>query len=162
MADQPRRGTGIILLSMLVALVLTVLPLPDAVQALRPQWYCLVLIYWCFALPERIGVGTGWALGLIVDALTGSLFGQHALSLSLIAYLCITLHLRVRIFPLWQQSLTVLALLALERLLSLWITGATGRPTPPLEYWAPALVGMLLWPWVFIILRDLRRRFRVT
>jgi len=162
MGEEPRQGTGMIILTMLASLLLTILPLPDAVEALRPPWYALVLIYWCFALPERVGVGTGWLLGLMVDSLTGCLLGQHALALSLIAYLSITLHRRVRIFPLWQQSLTVLVLLSVERLLSLWINGAIGRPTPPLEYWVPALVGMFLWPWVFVILRDLRRRFRVS
>lgn len=160
--EQGPRGTGVISTTLIVALVLTLLPLPEWAQPFRPQWYTLALIYWCVALPQRVGVGTGWALGLIVDTLTGSLLGQHALSLSLIAFLCVKLHLRVRVFPLWQQSLTVLTLLALERLLSLWVMGATGYPTPPLLYWAPALVSMLLWPWVFIILRDIRRRFGVS
>ncbi len=159
--QQEPRGTGVISITFIVALVLTVLPLPEWAQPFRPQWYTLALIYWCVALPQRVGVGTGWFLGLIVDVLTGSPLGQHPLSLSLIAFLCVKLHLRIRVFPLWQQSLTVLTLLALEQLLSLWIRGATGYPTPPLLYWAPALVSMLLWPWVFIILRDIRRRFGV-
>jgi rod shape-determining protein MreD len=162
MVQEPRKGTSAIVFTFAIALVLTVLPLPDWAQTYRPQWYTLVLIYWCFALPQRVGVASGWALGLIVDVITGSLLGQHALSLSIIAFLSVKLHLRVRVFPLWQQSLTVLVLLALERLLSLWIIGATGQPTPSLLYWTPALVGMLLWPWVFVLLRDIRRRFRVT
>jgi rod shape-determining protein MreD len=156
------RGGEVIVTTFIVALVLTVLPLPWWAQPFRPQWHTLVLIYWCVALPQRVGIATGWLVGLLVDVLTGSLLGQHALSLSLIALLCVKLHLRIRVFPLWQQSVTVLTLLALERLLSLWIMGATGYPTPPLVYWAPALVSMLLWPWVFIILRDIRRRFGVN
>ncbi len=160
--QQGRRGTWVIVLTFVVALVAEVLPLPEWAQAFRPQWYTLALIYWCVALPQRVGVGTGWALGLVVDALTGTVLGQHALSLSLIAFLSVKLHLRIRVFPLWQQSLTVLTLLALERLLSLWIIGITGFPTPPLRYWTPALVSTLLWPWVFIVLRDVRRRFGVS
>ncbi|MGD2082309.1 MAG: rod shape-determining protein MreD [Chromatiales bacterium] len=162
MVQEPRRGTLAIVFTFAAALVLTVLPLPDWAQIYRPQWHTLVLIYWCFALPQRVGVASGWTLGLIVDVITGSLLGQHALSLSIVAFLSVKLHQRVRVFPLWQQSLTVLTLLALERLLSLWIIGATGRPAPSLMYWMPVLVGMLLWPWMFIVLRDIRRRFRVT
>ena len=162
MVHEPRRGPATIVITLAAALVLTVLPLPDWADPYRPQWYTLALVYWCFALPERVGVATGWVLGLAVDVITGTLLGQHALSLSLIAFLSVKLHRRVRVFPLWQQSLTVLILLALERLLSLWIIGATGHSTPSLSYWAPVVVGMLLWPWVFIILRDLRRRFRVS
>ena len=94
--------------------------------------------------------------------MTGTLLGQHALGLSLVAFLTLKLHQRTRLFPLWQQSLTVLLLLVLERLLSLWVMGAVGQPAPSIEFWAPPLIGMFLWPWIFIVLRDVRRRFRVS
>jgi rod shape-determining protein MreD len=146
----------------LIALGLSVMPLPVWAQDFRPQWVTLALVYWCMALPQRVGVGSAWTLGVLEDVLTGTLLGQHALGLSLIAFLTLKLHLRVRIFPLWQQSLVVLSLLLVERLLALWVIGATGQPTPTLWYWMPTLVGMLLWPWVYIVLRDVRRRFKVT
>ena len=153
---------AVILVVFLAALGLTVMPLPDWAKDFRPQWVSLALIYWCLALPQRVGMGTAWSLGLFEDVITGTLLGQHALGLSLIAFLTLRLHQRIRIFPLWQQSITVLVLLLVERLLSLWVIGATGQPTPSLWYWTPTLVGMLLWPWVFIVLRDVRRRFAVT
>lgn len=162
MTLSPRRGGLVILLSFAVALLLTILPLPDWAQMLRPQWYTLVLIYWTLALPQRVGVGIGWLVGIMVDVLSGTLLGQHALSLALIAYIVLELHLRIRLFPLWQQSLTILVLLLMEKLLSLWVMGAVSQPTPPLSYWVPPLVGMLLWPWIYIILRDLRRKFQVS
>ncbi len=62
------------------------------------------------------------------------------------------------VFPLWQQTLFVWLLLLVERLLHLWLLGATGQPTPTLVYWAPTFVSALLWPWVFVVLRDLGRR----
>jgi rod shape-determining protein MreD len=153
---------AVILVVFLTALGLTVMPLPDWAKDFRPQWVPLVLIYWCLALPQRVGVGTAWTLGIGEDVITGTLLGQHALGLSLTAFLTLRLHQRIRIFPLWQQSITVLVLLLVERLLSLWVIGATGQPTPSLWYWTPTLVSMLLWPWVFIVLRDVRRRFAVT
>lgn len=153
---------AVILVVFLAALGLTVMPLPEWAKDFRPQWVPLALIYWCLALPQRVGMGTAWSLGIFEDVITGTLLGQHALGLSLIAFLTLRLHQRIRIFPLWQQSITVLVLLLVDRLLSLWVIGATGQPTPSLWYWAPTLVGMLLWPWVFIVLRDVRRRFAVT
>ncbi|MES9870236.1 MAG: rod shape-determining protein MreD [Sedimenticola sp.] len=162
MTLAPRRGSIIIALTILAALLLTILPLPEWAQPYRPQWYTLVLIYWTLALPQRVGVAIGWMIGIAIDVMTGTLLGQHALSLSLIAFLTYKMHQRVRLFPLWQQSLTVLVLLLLEKLLSLWVMGAAARPTPPLAYWIPPLVGMFLWPWVYIILRDLRRKFQVS
>ncbi len=147
--------------SFVLALILVVLPLPEWAQPLRPPWPAMVLIYWCIALPDRVGVGVGWTIGILLDVLSGSLLGQHALGLSVVAFLAVKLHQRIRLFPLWQQALTVLVLLLVDRLLTLWVAGATGEPAPPLWYWVPPLVGMLLWPWLFIVLRDIRRRFLV-
>ncbi len=152
----------VILIVFIIALGLYVMPLPVWAQDFRPQWVNLALIYWCMALPQRVGVGSAWTLGLFEDVLRGTLLGQHALGLSLTAYMMLNLHQRIRIFPLWQQSLVVFVLLLVERLLSLWVIGATGQPMPTLWYWVPTIMGMLLWPWVFIILRDIRRRFRVA
>ena len=103
-----------------------------------------------------------WEIFVELGNRLGTLLGQHALALSLIAFITQKMHQRVRLFPLWQQSLTVLVLLLIEKLLQLWVMGAIGLPAPPLLFWAPPVVGMLLWPWVFIILRDLRRRFQVS
>ena len=157
-----RQGGWIILLSFLVAIVLTILPLPIWARPYRPEWYALVLIYWCIATPERVGVGVAWVMGIFLDVLRGTLLGQHALALSLLAYLTLKLRQRVRAFPLWQQALTVLVLLALEQLLTLWVMGIVGNPPQSWAYWAPSWIGMLLWPWVFVVMRDVQRRFAVV
>lgn len=156
------RGGTTIALTFLAALLLSIVPVPDWAQDLRPPWAALALIYWCIALPERIGVGVGWVVGILLDILTGTLLGQHALGLSIVAFLAVELHQRVRLFPLWQQSLTVLIMLLVERLLALWMAGAAGHPPPSLWYWAAPVCGMALWPWVYLLLRFLRRRFRVS
>jgi len=153
---------GVILVLFLIALMLSVMPLPEWARDFRPQWVTLMLIYWCMALPQRVGLGTAWTLGVFEDVLTGSLLGQHALALSVTAYLTLRLHRRIRVFPLWQQSLSVFVLLLVDSLLSLWVIWATGQPTPSLWYWMPTLVGTLLWPWFYIVLRDVRRRFKVS
>ena len=155
------QGGSIILLTFIMALLLTIIPLPDWARYVRPDWVCLVLIYWCLALPERVGVITGWFTGLLLDLLSGTLLGQHALSLTIVAWLTLKLHQRVRLFPVWQQALTVLILLVLNQLLSLWVSRIIGRPGVPFYYWAPSLAGMLIWPPVYSILRRLRLAFRV-
>lgn len=154
-------GGGVIVFTFLVALILTIIPMSDAVRYLRPDWVGLVLIYWCLALPERVGVSSGWLLGLLVDLLTGTLLGQHALSLTVVAWLALKFHQRVRLFPVWQQAFIVLVLLVLHQLLALWISRIIGRPAAPWYFWTPSLISMLLWPPVFATLRTLRRAFRV-
>ncbi len=147
-----------VFLTLVVALFLTILPLPAAGEDLRPQWVAMTLIFWALALPERVGVFWAFGTGLVLDVASGTLLGHHALGLSLVVYVAVELHARVRIFPLWQQALFVWVLLILERLLALWVLGATGQPMPGLGYWASAFVGLLLWPWLYVVLRDLSRR----
>lgn len=152
------RGTWMVFLTLVVALFLTILPLPAAGEDLRPQWVAMTLIFWALALPERVGVFWAFGIGLVLDVATGTLLGHHALGLSVVAYVAVELHARVRIFPLWQQALFVWVLLILERLLALWVLGATGQPMPSLSYWGSTFVGLLLWPWLYVVLRDLARR----
>jgi len=162
MMRRRHHGGGAIVFTFIIALLLTVIPLPDWARYMRPDWVGLVLIYWCMALPERVGVATGWFTGLMVDLLTGSLLGQHALSLTVVAYITLKFHLRLRLVPVWQQSLTVLVLLVLHQLLALWISRIIGRPGAPWFFWMPSVLGMIIWPLVYTTLRGMRRGFRVN
>ncbi len=162
MTSRRKHGLFIILITFLISLLVTLVPLPEWAKPFRPQWYTLALIYWAMAHPERIGVGAGWMLGMVVDVMTESLPGQHALTLSIVAYIVVKLHTQIRVFPLWQQSVTVMALLFFEPLIATWAMGITHQPPPPPLYWLTPLIGMLLWPWIYIILRDVRRRFLIN
>ena len=162
MSLSRHQGGWIITLTVLIALTLTIVPLPHWLEPYRPAWPVLALIYRGMALPQRVGVGAGWATGLLIDVLTGSLLGQHALALTVVMFLTLNLHQRIRVFPLWQQALSVLTLTALYQLLVLWFDGITGQRTGGWQYWMPSVIGMLLWPWVFMLLRDVRRRFKVS
>jgi len=162
MSTPYRRGGWVIFASFAVALMLTMLPLPDWAAYWRPEWATMVLIYWCMALPDRVGVGIGWLVGLFLDVIHGAVLGQYALALALIAYFTLNLHQRMRIYTLVQQSLIVLVLVLLQQLLITWIKGFLGQSADSFAHWLPALTSMLLWSWMFIILRDLRRHFRVS
>jgi rod shape-determining protein MreD len=161
MRQAKHHGGLVVLITFIVALLLTIIPLPEWLRYARPDWAGLVLIYWCLALPDRVGVTTGWLTGLLVDLLTGTLLGQHALSLTVVAWLTLKFHQRVRLFPVWQQALTVLVLLIVHQLLALWVNRIIGLPGAPWYVWMPAVSGMLIWPLIFPLLRGLRRGFRV-
>lgn len=148
--------------SFIAALMLTMMPLPEWARFLRPQWVTMVLIYWCMALPGRVSIGWGWGMGLLLDVAHGSVLGQHALSLTLIAYAVTMLYQRLRLYPPVQQAIIVALLIFLQLLVTLWIKGATGAAPDALSYWLTALTSALLWPWSFMVLRDLRRKFQVS
>lgn len=162
MTLSSHRGGLVIFFSIFIALVLAILPMPETMQSYRLQWSTLVLIYWCLAIPERVGVGVSFVVGIMLDIITGSLLGQHAMSLSIIAFITVKTHQRIRVFPPWQQALFVVALLLLDRMLYVWVDGAIGRPAKDAGFWIAPLLGGILWPWLFIIMRDIRRRFHVS
>ncbi len=138
------------------------MPLPDWATHWRPMWIAMVLIYWCMALPDRIGIGVGWTLGIFLDVLQGTLFGQSALSLAILAFIVLKTHQRLRVFPLTQQAFLICIFTVIYLLVSLWIRGIMGIPPGSWTFWMPALTSMLIWPWLFIILRDVRRKYHVS
>lgn len=156
-----QHGGLVIIISFGAAMLLTIIPLAEGLRMLRPDWVALTLIFWCLVLPYRVSVGSGFMAGLLLDVLTGTLLGEHALSLSIIAYLCVRLHQRIRVYPAWQQALTVLLFLILHQLLTLWIDSIIGRPPPPPSYWLASLVGAALWPLVYRVLSVVRLNFSV-
>lgn len=157
-----RQGGWVIVASFIVALVLAIIPLPDWLDRFRPDWVGLAIIYWCMAIPHRVNVGTGWIMGLFLDAAQSTLLGQHALALAVVAFLAVRTHRRIRVLPLWQQTLGVFFFLSVNQLLIAWINGIMGYSPRGWWYLAPALGGMIVWPWVYTILRALRRRFQVS
>jgi rod shape-determining protein MreD len=159
---QKERGNWVIVMSFVVAMMLMALPMPDWAGIWRPAWVALVLIYWCMALPARIGIMVAFTLGIFLDVLAGTLLGQNALALSVVAFITLQFYQRVRVLPLWQQGITVFGLAFIHQVLVLWINGIQGMPVSFSAYWASPLISMVLWPWIFVVLRDLRRRYQVA
>ena len=159
--QKQHNGGWVIVLSFMIALMLTTMPLPGWAINWRPCWVAMVLIYWCMALPGRVGIGIAWCLGLLLDVQQGTVLGQHALGLSVIAYITIKSHRRIRVFPLTQQAILVCFYLLLLELLTLWIQGFMGAPPQRWTFWMSAVTSMVLWPWLFIILRNIRRKSHV-
>lgn len=147
------------ILTIIAAFMLAIMPLPNWAIELRPDWVTLVLIYWAMALPERIGVTVAWLAGLMLDVSHGSVMGQHALGLVIVIWVINMQHQRLRVASLLQQAIVIFFLLFLKQLLVLWVSGIMGRTPDSWLYFVPSLTGAMLWPWIYIVLRDIRRKF---
>ena len=139
-----------------------ILPLPQEWFILNPDWIALFLIYWTMALPERVGVTTAWFTGLFADALTGRMLGQHAVAYSVVAYLSLRWYRRLRLYPLPQQCLWVLMFLLVSQVLIYWTQHIKNADTLTLAYWLPPLAGAVVWPLVRIVLRRVRRYYKIA
>lgn len=136
--------------SVIAALILAIVPLPDAIAPFRPDWVAVVLLYWSLIEPRRYGLLSAFWLGIVLDTLSGSLLGQHSLALLLIVYLSQRLYLRIRAFPASQVATLIIVLLALYELVLFLIDGFAGRQVPLIERWAPVVTGGLLWLLVLV------------
>ena len=141
-----------------LALALLANFLPWRSVALAPDFVALVLVFWCVRQPRLVGLGAGWALGLLIDAGNGVLMGQHALAYSLLAFASITLSRRILWFPLWGQALHVLALLLFAQGISALVRLAAGAEFPGWVVAVGPLIGAMLWPLVTTLLLMPQRR----
>lgn len=133
-------------LTALSGLVLSIAPLNYWLGLFRPQFAALVVLYWSIMSPRSGGILLGFVCGMMLDVFSGSLLGEHALALSLMAYLGIRLNLLLRAKPLFQQSLFVLAALVLYELVLWAIDGWSGHGLSTPLRWLAALSGALIWP----------------
>ena len=148
----PRDRITPVLVTLALAMLLTVIPVPAMLTPLRPYWVALVVIFWCLETQDLISLGHAFIIGLVLDLLTGSLLGMHALGLVIMVYLVIRFRARLRFFPPWQQALSVLALLINDRIILLWIISLKGDALPAATFWLAPLVSTVLWPWVFLLM----------
>ncbi len=151
----PRWPAWLVLLG---AAALVTLPLPGLVTPFRPPWATMAIIYWIMMWPRHFGVGAACLLGLLLDILQGALLGQHALSLAVVGYLMVRFHLQLRNFPLWQLTMSVFALLAVDAFILFWIDGIAGNPAVGFARWTQVLSGAILWPPVMALMDRIRER----
>ena len=162
MSDRDGRGYAVILLTFVAAYVLAVLPLPVWLQWARPEWVALTLIYWCIALPQRVGIAAGLLLGVGLDVLEGSVLGQNAFALVVVALLSQILYQRLRVYSLVQQAAVVFILVGINQLICQWVQNLEGASVLPRQFLLPAVTSALLWPVILLSLRSVRRRYQVS
>jgi len=151
----------LIIFTLLLALMLSIMPMPITVDAFRPDWVLIVTIYWSMALPNKVNIFTAWILGFILDVLLGSVLGVHAASMAVVVYISAANYQKIRNFSLWQQALIVAVLGALYNLLTFWMEHFITNVPFLISYLYPVLTTLLVWPWAFLILRKIRRHFTI-
>ncbi len=129
--------------SIMLVFLLSLLPwrLMDA----APDLLMLVLAFWSVHESRRVGMLTGFVLGLLIDVHDGGPLGQYALTYVLACYGAVILHRRLLRFDLWSQALHMLLVFLVARsvtiLIAAWLTG-----TWPGWWWGVGvLVASALW-----------------
>ncbi|MDO4708759.1 MAG: rod shape-determining protein MreD [Pseudomonadota bacterium] len=150
----------LMLVSVLLAVVLMLIPLPETLSPLRPYWLALVVLYWGLQVPDKAGLGFAFFAGLLADFSYGSLLGEQALRMVMLLFLVERFRSRLRFFPIWQQALAVAAMLLNDRIVAAAVHAFAGVPQWPAAYWLSPISGMLMWGPLFLVLDALRYRRR--
>lgn len=153
-AGEPR---GAMLLSALIALIFQVVPLPGWLSVVRPAFLVLIVLYWSIAAPRAGGIALAFVCGLALDVFRGAVLGEHALALSIVAFLAIRFHLLVRNKPLFEQALFAFAALALYEFVVWCIDGWSGHPLNTGLRWLHPVTGGLIWPVIYGVLSRTHR-----
>ncbi len=146
--------------SFLIGLLFEILPLPAVVDPVRPFLLAMLLAYWLMEAPTRVGFASAFMVGLLADVVSASLLGEQAFRLVVLAWLVQRFRARLRFFPLWQQAVAIGLLLFNDRVVAWLIHASAGSPTMPWIWWLAPALGVLLWPWLYVLIDLARLRAR--
>ncbi|MFA0811352.1 rod shape-determining protein MreD [Microbulbifer epialgicus] len=137
-----------IAVTIFLSMLLVVMPLPQQWLWFRPAFPALLIIFWVSRMPQTLGVGFAWLVGILEDLVTGATLGTHALALAVLAYFSLLTYQRTRAFNPAQQLLWVFVLVGINQVVGNWVHGLEGKTVPGLTFLWPALTTALLWPCV--------------
>lgn len=156
-AASGKRSEIAIMVTVLVAVLLSMLNYHPSIQAMIPNWVLLIVIYWCLATPDQFSMFTAWGIGLFLDILDLTILGQHALSFALAALIVSAVSSRALHYSLWLQCLFVMGVSILVIGLEIWINHlAFGYEISTLN-WQSGVVAGLIWPAIRTILNKVSR-----
>jgi rod shape-determining protein MreD len=158
MTTKSSNGSFIVVITIVIAMILMLLPLPDVLRLFRPEFVLMVLMYWTMALPRKVSVGVAWSVGVLMDVVMGGALGVTAFSYALVIFLTAKFHLQLRQYPVWQQALIILSLVLLVHIIAIVVSPQTAS----WFIWIPAVTSMVIWPMNYALLRNIRRSFNVN
>lgn len=133
------------MLSLFVALCLTLLPWSEGTRWLLPDLTLMVLLYWCIHAPRMVGLGLAFSLGLVTDVAHGLLLGLDALAYCAAVFVVLSLQKRLEGFDVPRQTLQLTPLLLGKEALVLILGLAFGRGDADWYFLAGGVLAALLW-----------------
>lgn len=142
--------------SLLVALLVTMLPLGRL--AWLPDLLALTLVFWSVHQPHRIGIGSAFMLGLLVDVHQSSMLGQHALTYTILSFSALVIHRRLVWFSLVSQAFQILPFFIMAHAIELIVRLVAGATFPGYTMALAPLLEAALWPFISMLLLAPQRR----
>ncbi len=148
------------LVSISIAFFIMIIPMSEWFAALRPFTLAMVVIFWILETPQKMHFGRVFLIGLVLDLASISTFGEYALRLLIIAGIIHQIRSQFRFYPIWQQALFVMALLYVDQIVLSVLKLLHGLPQQSFEAWVSPVLAFLIWPWLYMILDNIRLQSR--
>jgi rod shape-determining protein MreD len=162
---NPTQGGWLILATLLAALLLAVLHLPETwpqwLGWLRPAWVIMVLFFWVMELPHRVGLVSAWLIGLLLDVLYADPMGLNGVVLASVTYLGWRFYERFRMYSIVQQGVVLFAVVLLGELFRLLIQDLVFERGWSWGVILPAFTSFMVWPFLYLLLSRLKVQVRV-
>lgn len=150
-----------LLLSLSLALIFNIFPLSHLADHLRPEFVCLMVLYWTCAAPQRLGIAFAFTVGLVQSFIEANVWGGYSLALCVSSYLCLKNLVRFRNYSLLHQSLWLFVWVFIHQIVVSWVQGLSGYDISLWSQLASAVSTALCWPFCFIFFNWLRRSYHL-
>lgn len=142
-----------ILGTLTLAVLLEQLPWSGWALVVRPDFVLVGVLFWALHQPARIGFGTAFVLGLLVDFQDGAVFGQHAIAYAIGVYLVLYLRLRLLQFDPHRQAAQLFPILLGVQTVVLLVGWLAVNPPAGLSILIPVLGSTVLWYLIALFVR---------
>lgn len=159
---MPVRAILLTLSSVFLAFVLEHLPMPDLLSWLQPPWMLLLITILVLHAPNTFGLWMAVPLGLMLDVENHHLLGLNVLLLGVHIVVLQLLFRRLVMFHFLQLTAVVALLVVLHQVLHFWAIALVSENRVPVPIWQPALVTVLVWPWMYAVTYMAMKRLNLT
>ncbi|NQY44203.1 MAG: rod shape-determining protein MreD [Legionellales bacterium] len=139
-----------LLICLFLGLYFLLLPLPNILSNMRPNFLAIVLVYLLLQEPPLLNLSIIFFIGIFMDILLSYPIGIHSLAFALLYYIVIRLYRQLRIFPTWQQSIYIASIVFLSNIVVYTILSLITNVSVNNIYYILAswISTVLVYPWV--------------
>lgn len=135
---------------------LSVVPLPESYHWLKPDWTGIFLVSFVLHSPLSVAMLAVFITGFIQDIILGLPIGPHLFGYLLTIGTLPRWKKQLLAKPMAQQSIQILFLLLISRIIVFWFYGASNDlPENVYYYWLSSLWTIILWPWSYVMMLQL-------
>jgi len=144
-----------IVILLLIAFILTIMPIPALMIGFRPPWVLLLVLFIQLHFPNYFNITALFIFGLCLDILLSTVIGEHVFALLFTTWITNKRERRFKFFSLVQQMLFVGLYCIVYLTIIFLIDSFLGYSAVLWQVWIAVILSMIVWLIMQQLLRDL-------